>query len=362
MFAALRGGMSQAGVTVTDDRALTLMPVWRCQHMIADIVSGLPVQQFRRRSGRTDEIDRSTIVSAPSDLVSAQEWRYALLLDALRWGNALAVTTRLDSFGFPLKAETVSWADVVVRQPDGALSPPTYQVHRREVDSGRVHHLRAYGPVAGSVLGMSPIAYARETIGLGLAVRQFGAEWYASGGHPTTVLTTTQQIEAKQALEAKERFRQATRGDHIAVMGNGWELKSVQVAPDDALFLAASNATAIDICGFYGIPPELLGYTPSNTGSLTYSNREQRAIDVLVFTLQWWVGRIERLISALLPAGQFVRVNLDGFLRSDAAVRWQVHKTAVELGVRSRNEVRELEDESPLPEGGDEFTWPPGGA
>lgn len=353
--------MSAAGQPVTLDRAYTLMPVWRCQHMIADIVSGLPVQQFRRRAGRTEEMARSSFVDAPSRLVSAQEWRYGLMLDALSYGNAAAVVTDVDALGWPSRAELVAWPDVDVRQPDGALSPPQYRVSRRPVDIERIMHLRAFGPRAGSVLGMSPITHARETLGLGLAVRQFGAEWYASGGHPTTVLTPSQQITAQQAHDAKERFRAATRGDHVAVVGQGWDLKSVQVSPDDALFLAATNATAVDICGFYGIPPELVGYAPTGSGSLTYANREQRAIDLLVFTLQWWIGRMERLISAQLPAGQYVRVNVDGFLRSDSMARWQIHEIAQRLGVRTRNEIRDLEDESPLPDGGDELLWPPGG-
>lgn len=355
-----RSGLtSAAGQAVTLERAQSLMPVWRCQHLIADIVSGLPVEQFRTRAGRTELMPRSQFVAAPSRLVSAQEWRYALVLDAAAHGNALALVTETGPDGWASRAELVSWADVEVRQ-QGALDPPAYRVNRQLIDLDRVMHLRAYGPRAGSVLGMSPVAAARETIGLGLAVRQFGSEWYASGGHPTTVLSTSQPITPDAAMAAKERFRSATRGDHVAVMGGGWELKSVQVAPDDALFIAATNATAVDICGMFGIPPELLGYAPTGTGSLTYQNREQRAIDLMVFTLQWWIGRVERLISAQLPAGQFVRINVDGFLRSDAASRWQVHEIAQRLGVRSRNEIRDLEDESPLPDGGDEFLWPPG--
>jgi HK97 family phage portal protein len=351
---------SFAGQTVTLDKSQHLMPIWRCQMMIADIVAGLPIQQFRNRNGRTVETDRSPFVDDPSVYLDAVEWRTALLLSTLGHGNGLAVTTEVDTSGWPRRAEVVSWDDVRVSQPNGALSPPLYAVSRKIVDPDRVMHLRAFGPKPGTAVGMSPIAYARETIGLSLAVRDFGAQWYASGGHPTTLLTTEEEIDDKQATDAKESFRAATRGDHLAVMGNGWDLKSVQVAPDDALFLAATNATAVDMCGYYGIPPELLGYAPSGQGSITYANREQRAIDLLVFTLQWWVGRMERLVSRQLPGGQHVRINIDGFLRSDAATRWGIHKSAVQLGVRSRNEIRDLEDESPLPEPtGDEYLWPP---
>lgn len=360
---ALRGRNSTAGQVVTDETSSRLMAVWRCKHLIADIVSGLPIDQFTERGGPRKRVAKSEIVASPSEMVFAEEWRYQLLLDAASYGNGLAFTTKFGPSGWPVRSETVSWSDVQVRQERGAFSPPEYRINGELVDTARVMHLRAFGPRAGTVLGMSPIAYARETIGLGLAVREFGSNWYESGGHPTSLLSTAQPINDDQALAAKEKFRSATRGDHIAVLGNGWDLKSVQVAPDDALFLAATAATSVDICGYYGIPPELIGYAPQGKGSITYANREQRAIDVLVFTLQWWISRMERLISAQLPNGQFTKINVDAFLRSDAATRWKIHDTAVRLGAMSIDEVRDLEDEGPLPDGtGNRYVWPPGSA
>lgn len=361
MAAALRGGSgSAAGQFVTLDRARQLAPVWRCQHLIADLVSSLPMCAYRTRSGRTVELDTlPSFVGKPSQMLTGREWRYALLLDVVSHGNALAVVTGTGADGWTSSAETVGWRDVEVKQSDGALSPPTYLVNRREVDIDRVMHLRAFGPEAGTVLGLSPLAAARETIGLGLAVREFGANWYASGGHPTTALTTTQSINAEQAMDAKSRFRDATRGDHIAVLGNGWDMKSVQIAPDDALFLAATQATAVDICGFYGVPPEMVGYGLQGAATMTYTNAEQRSIDLLKYTMRGYVSALEEFISAQLPAGQFVKANVDDLLRTDAATRWAIHERAMRLGVRTRNEILEEEDESPLPVDGNEYLWPP---
>jgi HK97 family phage portal protein len=347
----LGGSPTSAGQYVSPARSESIMAVWRCKQMIADIVSGLPVEQFRETSedGRK-EITRSPFVDDPSDFVTAHDWRFQIMWDALTYGNGLAYATRFDRSGWVLKAESVSWSDVSVERK-GAFAAPTWKINGTAVDPDRVIHLPAFGPKPGSVLGMSPLAAARETIGLGLAVREFGSNWYDSGGHPTTLLTTEIDLDDIAANAAKEKFRSATRGDHIAVMGNAWDIKSVQVSPDDALFLSAMNITAIDVCGFYGMPSELLGYAPAGKGSITYANREQRAIDVLVFTLQWWIGRLERCISRHTPRGQVVKINMDAFLRSDAATRWGIHKIAVDIGARNIDEVRQHEDEDPLPDG-----------
>ena len=358
------GSTGTAGQAVTERTAMQLMAVWRCRHLIADLVAGLPVEQFRQVGDRRQRVAQlAEFVRRPSDLVEPEEWRYQLVLDATGWGNGYAFVTQFGPDGWPRRAETVSATDVQVRQA-GQFAPPAYLIGGSPVDSERVIHLRAYGPKAGSVMGMSPIQHAAQTIGLGLAVRDYGASWYEGGGHPTTVLSTEQPITSDQAVDAKAAFRQATLGDHIAVLGNGWTMQSVQASPDDALFLAATNATAVDICGYFGIPAELLGYGP-NGSSLTYANREQRTLDLLVFTLQWWIGRVEKLITRQLPQPQYVKLNVDALLRSDAATRWGIHRIARELGARNVDEIREFEDEDPLPDGAGQSYGPiasPGGA
>jgi HK97 family phage portal protein len=353
---------STAGQTVTDQSAMQLMAVWRCRHLIADMVSGCPIDEFVRDGDERHPVPSSPFVLDPAEHVDANDWRYQLVFSAASCGNGFAYGTQYDDRGFVVKAETVPVSEVSVTQKGGFLAPPVYKLGGKVVDTDRVLHLRAFGPMPGSVMGLNPIEYARATIGLGLAVREFGADWYETGGHPTTALVTDGPLEDGDALRAKEKFREATTNDHIVALGNGWKLESVQVNPDDALFLAATNATGVDICGFYGIPPSLLGYAPPAGGTLTYQNGEQRMLDLLTMTLQWWFSRLERAITRQLQPGRYVKCNIDGLLRSDAVTRWKIHDLAVRLGARNLDEVREKEDTAPLPDGvGAKFLWPPAG-
>lgn len=347
--------------TVTSDRAMRHMAVWRCKHLLADLVSGLPIDQFRAQGKDRKRMPQSEFVRTPSDLIEQDEWCYALMLSALDCGNGFALVTKWGSDGLARRAEVVPHEQVSVTQR-GFLDPPEYKIADKVVDSDKILHLRAFGPAPGSVMGMSPIRAMAPTVSLGLAVRDFGSSWYGSGGHPTSVLTTQQTISEDVATAAKEKFRAATTGDHIAVLGNAWQLQSVQQSPSDSLFLNATNATTVDICGYYGIPPEFLGYANAGAGSVTYANREQRILDLLTMTVGWWVGRIERLISRQIPQPQFVKKNVDELLRSDAATRWQIHNTAVNMGAMSNDEVRRIEDEEPIPGGqGNQYLWPPAG-
>jgi HK97 family phage portal protein len=342
-----------AGQRVDTESARRLTAVWRCQHMLADIVAGLPVDQYReRRDGTREEMTKSEFVARPSAYVDSHEWRYQMMLSALDRGNAYAYATDFDdAFRYVRKAEVLDPLDVTVER-SGAIAPPRYYVGRDEVDPRRILHLKAYGPAPGSVLGLSPIDYAAETIGLGLASRKYGADWYEGGGHPTTALVSDQDITQGDAETAKQRFKDATANDHVVALGKAWKVQPLQVDPEKAVFLDAINATAVDICGFYGIPPEMLGYAAGSGGSVTYANREQRAIDLLVFTVQWWVGRMERLIGTQTPAPQFVKINVDALLRSDLMTRYQSYEIGIRSGFLVPNEPRKLEDLAPLP-GGD---------
>lgn len=359
MLYAARSGFMTSGQAVNSESAMRHMAVWRCKHLLADLVAGLPMDQFREANRVRTTMPQSEFVRSPSDLIEQDEWCYSMMLSALDCGNAYALVTKFGTDGLARRAEVVPHEEMSVTQA-GFLSPPVYKIGHREVDADKVLHMRAFGPRPGTVLGMSPIRAMAPTVGLGLAVREFGASWYGGGGHPTTLLTTQQPLNDVQATAAKETFRAATTGDHIAVLGNAWELKSVQQSPSDALFLNATNATTVDICGYYGVPPEFLGYANAGTGSVTYANREQRILDLLTMTVGWWVGRFERLISRQIPQPQFVKKNVDALLRSDAATRWQIHKIARQMAVHSPNDVRRLEDETPISvaDGGDSYAPP----
>jgi HK97 family phage portal protein len=133
----------------------------------------------------------------------------------------------------------------------------------------------------------------------------------------------------------------------------------VQISPAEAQFLETRNATVIDICRYFGCPPESV-YAAMSGSSITYANREQRALDLLADSLQWWMTRIEEKWSSLLPRGQYVKFNEQALLRVDLLTKMRAEDIQIRLGIKSRDEIRALNDDPPIPDGtGGEFLWPP---
>jgi HK97 family phage portal protein len=202
---------------------------------------------------------------------------------------------------------------------------------------------------------MSPIQYAVETIGVGLAAQKFGAQWFGDGAHSTSILMSDHEITEVQAKVLKERVKQATRDNREPlVLGEGATMKAIQVSPEESQFLETIKANADDIARFFFRRP------PSEGGQITYANVEARSLDLLTYTLNGWMVRVEKALSRLRPRPRFVKFNADALVRVDLQTRYTAHDIAIRGGWKNVDEVRKLEDLSPLPgDKGKEYLWPP---
>jgi HK97 family phage portal protein len=220
--------------------------------------------------------------------------------------------------------------------------------------AGPLWHVPAY-LAPGNPIGMSPIRYAAETIGLGLATQRFGAQWFGDGAHPTSVITSPHEINETQAKIIKARVIAATRGNREPLaLGADSKLTAVQVAPEESQFLETIKANADDVARFFFRRP------PGEGGSITYANVEARSLDLLSYTLNGWMVRVEKAMSRLRPRPRFVKINADALVRVDLTSRYKAHDLAIRGGWKSRNDVRRIEDEAPITDGtGDEYLWPP---
>lgn len=352
----------RAGQIVTADTALRMSSVWACRDLIARVISNLPVDQIKYVPGglRQHVEDPRPVVKSPSALVTQDDWVYQCTQSMLGRGNAYGLVTTVGSDGWPARIEWMPPSHVTVHRKNW-LDPPAYKLAGVELDAQSVVHGRRW-VMPGEVVGLSPIEYAASTVGANLAAQRYVGEWYTQGGHPTVMLSSDQPIPNDDvAQKVKDRWIQATTGEHVAVVGAGLSVETVQITPAEAAWLDVTNAQSVDIARIYGVPPEMIGAAPHNASSVTYANRAERAVDFLVFSIAPWVRKIETLWSSLLPDGMVVKLNTDALLQLDPKSKVEMYERLIYIGVRNRNEIRAYDDQPPIP-GGDEYLWPPRGA
>jgi HK97 family phage portal protein len=335
-----------AAMPVNPTTAMQHSAVWACVDLIASAISTLPLYAYRR--GDRDPLpDLPPILRQPSATMNPPDWLYAALQSLLLRGNCYGqIVDRAGAGLLPAQVELLAPDTVQVTTEQGHL---VIRVNGEEVDPASIWHVKAYTS-AGNVVGLSPIAYARQAIGLGLAAEKFGAQFFGDSGIPTGIITVPQMVTSENASMLKERWA-ATYGRpwshrNIAVLGGDAKFQPVTIPPEESQFLETTRANVATVARYFRVQPELIG--GESGGSLTYANVEQRALDFLQFGLAPWLVRLETAISGLLSSTTTVKFNAGALVRTDLLTRYQAHESAIRAGWKLPSEVRDLEDLPPV--------------
>lgn len=355
--------VTAAGVPVTEDSAMQLLAVAACVRLLSNTVAGLPFDSVRSKGGLRTTVEPSPCILADpfggasdTQRIKRREGITQMMVSLLLRGNAYALVLTRDPYGRPTQL-MVLHPDQVKCEFD-AYGRRVYEVNRVEVPAEDIVHLMGMS-APGAATGMSLIAYARNSIGLGLAAEEFGARFFGQGAHLTGVVQVPGDLDIERARSLKESFSGSHGGlgaSHtVGVLSGGAEWKPISISPEDAQFLGTRAAQNLDIAMLFGVPPHMLGQVDRTTSWGT--GIEQQSLGFLRYTLAPWLGAFEDAWSAMLPNQQSARFNVDALLRTDTAGRYATYMQARTAGLLTVNEIRALENMPPI-EGGDEIGMP----
>jgi HK97 family phage portal protein len=333
------------GVGVGSGSALQLTTVLGCVRLISDSISTLPVDVYRKSGDEKIPLTLPAWLEYPTPDLDFASWCGQVLSSLLLHGNAYVLVGRSQESRQIVTLRVLDPADVTIVKGQ-------YLVNSRP--GAEVMHIKGL-MLPGADRGLNPIAYARETIGLGLNAMRFGAEFFNGDGNMPGVIEMpkTAQEETKRQLALQwQRKRRAGGKGLPGVLDEGATWKPTGVTNEDAQFLATRNFTAAEIAGqIFLVDPSDLGIGVEGT-SLTYANLEQRNARRVQVTLLPWITRIETAISALLAQPRYMKFNVSGLLRGDQLTQFQSWAIGIDNQILVPNEPRAWMDLPPLP-GGD---------
>lgn len=353
---------SGAGVNVSEDSAMRYAVVQACVRVLSEDIAALPLHVYER----TDEGGKrratahplyGLLHTAPNPEMTSIAFREALMTNLLLTGNAYAFI-EYDNLGriralWPLLSTWVT----PYRCDDGAIR---YRIGGDTLDGSEILHIPGLG--FDGLMGISPIAYARESIGLGVAAEQFGSAFFKNGTHLGGVITVPGRLDdqafERTSREFKSMYRGLQNAHGIPVLEGGATFQSVGIAPEDAQFLETRKYQRSEIAGLFRVPPHLIG----DLEHATFSNIEHQDISYLQRSLLPWLTRIEQgMNNRLLTAGERSRFLIEhdtgGFMRGDTKSRYEAYAIGITNGVITRNEARVRENLNPIA-GGDELLQP----
>lgn len=323
--------------------------------LICSLGSELPIDVFS--GDGADRRKRPTpayLLDPAGDGRGLEDWAYQVLMSWAMRGNLYGDILQRANSGYFTQVALYYPDDVKGREDNGRVK---WTVNGKDIKTTANFLHRRVMPVPGHVLGRSPIAQHAATIGVSLAATRFGGQWFADGAHPTALLTSDQPLNQKKARTAKDRFMAVMRGNREPlVLGKGWDYKPLQLNPEESQFLQTQGYSEAQCARIFGPGfAEILGYETG--GNMTYANIESRATHLLVFGMNKWLRRLERLLTEMLPKPQYARLNRDAMLESTTLTRFQAHALALNNRWKTVNEVRGDEDMAPV-EWGDEPNAP----
>ena len=208
------------------------------------------------------------------------------------------------------------------------------------------------------LIGYSPIAMARNAVGMTLACEEYGASFFANGANPGGVLEHPGIL--KDPGKVRESWNSVYQGSgnahKVAVLEEGMKFQQIGIPPEEAQFLETRKFQIDEIARLYRIPPHMVGDLEKSS----FSNIEQQSLEFVKYTLDPWVIRWEQALQkTLLTENEkkqyFIKFNVDGLMRGDYQSRMNGYAVARQNGWMSANDIREMEDMNPISEeeGGD---------
>lgn len=363
-------GGSSAGKNVNERSAMQMTAVYSCVRILAEAVAGLPLHLYRYKEdgGKERAIDNNLyhlLHDEPNKEMSSFIFRETLMTHLLLWGNAYAQIIRNGKGEvvalYPLmpnkmqvdRDENGELCYIYTRSSDEAKTMEGVTVYLTPRD---VLHIPGLG--FDGLVGYSPIAMAKNAIGLAIATEEYGAKFFANGAAPSGVLEHPGTIKDPSRLRENwnSTFGGSANSGKIAVLEEGMKYTPISISPEQAQFLETRKFQIDEIARIFRVPPHMVGDLEKSS----FSNIEQQSLEFVKYTLDPWVIRWEQSLSrALLNEDEkrkyFFKFNLEGLLRGDYESRMSGYAVARQNGWMSANDIRELEnmDKISAEDGGD---------
>jgi HK97 family phage portal protein len=358
-------GSSSSGKMVTERSSMQMTAVYSCVRILAEAVAGLPLHMYKYNDSGGKEKATShplyfLLHDEPNPEMTSFVFRETLMTHLLLWGNAYAQIIRNGKGEvvalYPLMPNRMT----VDRDSQGRL----YYQYYRGLDEAKINKenivvlspqdvLHIPGLGFDGIIGYSPIAMAKNAVGMAIACEEYGAKFFANGAAPGGVLEHPGIVkDPERVRESWNSVYQGTGNAHkIAVLEEGMKYTPIGISPEQAQFLETRKFQINEIARIFRVPPHMVGDLEKSS----FSNIEQQSLEFVKYTLEPWLVRWEQamvrsLLSREAKKEYFIKFNVDGLLRGDYQSRMSGYAVARQNGWMSANDIREMENLDQIPE------------
>lgn len=350
-------GSSSSGRRVTERTAMQMTAVYSCVRILSETLASLPLHIYESSETNSRKATKHPLYKLlhdePNPEMTSFIFRETLMTHLVLWGNAYAQIIRNGKGEvlalYPLMPDRMR----VDRDEYGQLY---YEYMLSDSDanakeSGAVRlstqdilHIPGLG--FDGLVGYSPIAMAKNAIGMAIATEEYGAAFFANGATPSGILTHPGVIKNPEAMRESWSKGFGGRNSHkVAILEEGMNYTPISIAPNEAQFLETRKFQLNEIARIFRVPPHMVGDLEKSS----FSNIEQQSLEFVKYTLDPWVSRFEQAMTRRLLTDDekkkyYIKFNVDGLMRGDYQSRMNGYATARQNGWMSANDIRALEN------------------
>jgi HK97 family phage portal protein len=363
-------GGSTSGKIVTERSSMQMTAVYSCVRILSEAVAGLPLHLYKYNDsgGKEKAIDHPLyflLHDEPNSEISSFVFRETLMTHLLLWGNAYAQIIR-NGKGEVVALYPLMPNRMTVDRDEKGQHYYQYNTSKDEAPTMKgstvtlkptdVLHIPGLG--FDGLVGYSPIAMAKNAIGMAIACEEYGAKFFANGATPGGLLEYPGTVKDPERVRESwnKGFSGSSNANKVAILEEGMKYTPISISPEQAQFLETRKFQINEIARIFRVPPHMVGDLEKSS----FSNIEQQSLEFVKYTLEPWLMRWEQsmmrsIISAKDKPAYFIKFNVDGLLRGDYQSRMNGYATARQNGWMSANDIRELEnlDRIPAEDGGD---------
>lgn len=347
-------------------QAMRLSTVWACVGLLADTISSLPCVLYEntptgRRPATSHPVFR-LLNGRPNLDMTTPTWLWAcaanLLLSGYSYTHAMRNGAGQPAAVYPLPSSRTCR----VKRPDGRYeyqyTDKNGKTHRyAESDVMRVIQYAMDGDCA-----LSPIQYGAAMLDGAYYANTAALKTFENGLMPTVAFSFEQVLKKDQrdaAREAIEAISGAIMAGRPAILEGGMKAQEIGINPADAQLLESRSFSDEVICSFFRVQPFMIGRASKGITQWG-SGIEHQTIGFINYTMLPLIRRFEESMrKSLLTEAEYdrytVEFSLQGLLRGDSNARSSFYASALQNGWMNRDEVRAVENMSPIP-GGETYT------
>lgn len=363
-------GTSTSGQAVNERSAMQITAVYSCVRILSEAIASLPLHLYKYTdtgtAKATDHLLYFLLHDEPNPEMTSFVFRETLMTHLLLWGNAYAQIIRNGKGEvialYPLMPDRMN----VDRDESGQIvyeymvsneDAPINKDSTVKLSPADVLHIPGLG--FDGLVGYSPIAMAKNAIGLAIATEEYGSKFFANGATPSGILEFPGTVkEPERVRESWNKGFGGTNTHKVAILEEGVKYSPISISPNEAQFLETRKFQIDEIARIFRVPPHMIGDLEKSS----FSNIEQQSLEFVKYTLDPWVSRWEQSIKRTLLSpdekmSYFAKFNVDGLLRGDYQSRMSGYAIGINNGFMCPNDIRTLENMDMIPDelGGNTF-------